>query len=69
MSKLIVVDISVSRFCELVEEINSQNKDLNIQKHNFYSQGESFEELYQWQIKEIRELQDELTKLLKVIVK
>ena len=67
--QLIKTDASISRFCQLVDEINSLNTELVQEQIDFYSQGKSFEEQYQYLIIEIREKQDELRGLIKVISK
>ena len=69
LPQLIVVDQSISKFCKLVEEINTLNAELIQEQIDFYSQGKSFEEQYQYLIIEIRDKQDELRGLLKVISK
>ncbi len=62
------IDYNISRFCELVVEINKQNAELKKSSREFYSGGNSFEEVYEDDIKEIVGLQEELKIILKEII-
>jgi hypothetical protein len=62
------IDSNISRYCELVVEINSLTKVLQKEEHNFYYGGHDFEDVYYVQIQEIIDLQIELKELLKTIV-
>lgn len=62
-------DTDISRFCELVAEINELNLNLRKQSAGFYDGGYSFEEVYQYDLDKLREKQDELRTLLKEITK
>lgn len=63
-----MIDKNISRFCELVIEINTLSKILQKNNSNFYDGGHSFEECFEHDIKEISDLQDELKGILKTIV-
>lgn len=63
-----MIDKNISRFCELVIEINTLSKKLQKQEYEFYYGGHSFEECFEHDIKEITDLQDELKNILKIII-
>lgn len=60
-----MIDKNIKRFCELILEINSTNKELDIERGNFYDGGHSFEECYDYKIKNLDRLQNELKGILK----
>lgn len=62
-----MIDKNIKRFCELISEINTINKELDKERANFYDGGYSFEECHEFEIKELVVLQDELKTLLKEI--
>ena len=62
-----MIDKNIKRFCEIIFEINSINKELDKERANFYDGGYSFEECNKYKIKELVVLQDELKTLLKEI--
>lgn len=62
-------DTDISRFCELVAEINEQNLNIRKQSAGFYDGGYSFEEVYQSDLDRLRKKQEELRTLLKEITK
>lgn len=62
-----MIDENIKRFCEVILEINTINKELDKEKSNFYYGGYSFEECNSTKIKELVDLQNELKSLLKVI--
>jgi len=62
-----MLDNNVSRFCELVLEINERNNKLKKERYNFYDGGHSFEDCYSSDIKELAELQAELKTILPMI--
>lgn len=63
-----MIDKNIKRFCELILEINTINKELDKERADFYDGGHSFEECNEYKIKELVDLQNELKGLLKEIV-
>lgn len=61
------MDKDIKRFCELINEINSINKQLDKERANFYYGGYSFEECNKYTIEELEKLETEFKKLFKVI--
>lgn len=61
------MDKDIKRFCELINEINSINKQLDKERANFYDGGYSFEECNKYTIEELEKLETEFKKLFKVI--
>ena len=62
-----MIDKNIKRFCEVILEINTINKELDKEKADFYEGGYSFEECNSTKIKELVDLQNELKCLLKEI--
>jgi len=61
------IDKNIKRFCELILEINTINKELDKEQADFYDGGYTFEECNKCKIDELVGLQNELKDLLKVI--
>lgn len=62
-----MIDNKIKRFCELILEINTINKELDEERINFYYGGYTFEECNQTKINQLVELQNELKQILKEI--
>jgi hypothetical protein len=62
-----MIDKNIKRFCEVISEINTINKELDKERADFYDGGYSFEECNEYKIKELVDLQNELKGLLKEI--
>jgi hypothetical protein len=62
-----MIDKNIKRFCELILEINTINKELDKERSDFYDGGYSFEECNSHKIEELVDLQNELKGLLKDI--
>ena len=62
-----MIDENIKRFCEVILEINTINKELDKEKADFYYGGYSFEECNSNKINELVDLQNELKVLLKEI--
>jgi hypothetical protein len=62
-----MIDKNIKRFCEVILEINTINKELEKERADFYDGGYSFEECNGYKIKELVDLQNELKGLLKEI--
>lgn len=62
-----MIDKNIKRFCEVILEINTINKELDKERSEFYDGGYSFEEGNHYKIKEVVDLQNELKGLLKEI--
>jgi len=59
-----MIDKNVTRFCQLVNQINELTIILEKEKGNYYDGGYSFEEVNSSLIKDIVDLQDELKTLI-----
>lgn len=53
------INISIKRLCQLVEQINAVNKNLDKQAEHFYDGGNTFEESNKYEIDILVELQEE----------
>lgn len=62
-----MIDKNIKRFCEVILEINTINKEFDKERANFYDGGHSFSECNKYKIKELVDLQNELKELLKEI--
>jgi hypothetical protein len=62
-----MIDKNIKRFCEVILEINTINKELDKERVDFYDGGYSFEECNSTKINELVDLQNELKGLLKEI--
>ena len=62
-----MIDENIKRFCEVILEINTINKELDEERNNFYYGGYTFEECNATKIKELVDLQNELKGLLREI--
>ncbi len=63
-----MIDNNIKRFCEVISEINSLNRELSKERDNFYDGGYSFEECHERQLKDLVDLQNEFKGLLKEIM-
>ena len=64
----VMIDKNIKRFCEVIFEIKTINKELDKEREDFYYGGYSFEECNEYKIKELVDLQNELKGLLKEIL-
>lgn len=62
-----MIDKNIKRFCEVILEINTINKEFDKERADFYDGGKSFEDCNEYKIKELVDLQNELKGLLKEI--
>lgn len=63
-----MIDDNVTRFCELISNINSINSKLKTEKQNFYDGGHTFEDCYKDDIDQLIQYQTELKTLISIIV-
>lgn len=63
-----IVDKDISRFCELIVDVNALNGKLQKAQANFYDGGHSFSECNSVDIKELITAQAELKDLMKKII-
>lgn len=63
-----MIDKNIKRFCEVIFEIKTINKELDKEREDFYDGGYSFEECNSTKINELVDLQNELKGLLKEIL-
>jgi len=61
------MNTTITRYCELVEEINILNKRLKDAKQTFYDGGHSFEEVYKYDIEQLNALQKEFEECFIII--
>lgn len=62
-----MIDKNITRFCQLVNQINELTIRLEKEKDSYYDGGYSFEEVNSGLIKDIVDLQNELKTLIVII--
>lgn len=58
---------NINRYCELVDEINSLNKNLKKERDDFYDGGHSFEDCYKSDLENLDILQNEFLSIFAIL--